>query len=134
MSMTDGFANTLLDNLLGSSTLLGATVYVGLLLAVPNPDGSGVVEPSGGSYTRVAVTNDATHWPAAAGRFKTHAANIIFAPASGDWGLVVAAGVFNALSGGALKLYDVLNEQRTILDGDQFDFVTGSPLALKFFA
>jgi hypothetical protein len=132
--MTDSFANTFLDSLLGASTLLGGTVYIGLMLAVPNPDGSGVVEPSGGAYSRVAVTNDATHWPAASGRVKTHAANIIFPSATGDWGLLVSVGVFNALSGGALKLYDVLNEQRNVLNGDQFDFVAGSPLALKFFA
>lgn len=134
MSMTDSFANTFLDSLLGSSTLLGGTVYIGLLLLEPAPDGSGVSEPSGGGYQRVAVTNDATHWPAAAARVKSHAANIVFPAATGDWGLIVAVGVFNALSGGALKLYDILNESRNVLNGDNFDFVAGSPLALKFFA
>lgn len=134
MSLTDSFANTALDALLGSSTLLGSTVWIGLLLALPNPDGTGVVEPTGGAYARVAIANDATHWPAASGRAKTHAANIVFPTASGDWGTVVAVGVFSALTGGVLKLYDLLNEQRTIQNGDNFDFVAGSALALKFFA
>ena len=134
MSMTDAFANTSLDALLGSSTLLGSTVWIGLLLANPNPDGTGVVEPGGGSYSRVAIVNDSGHWPAASGRVKTHAANIVFPTASADWGTVVAVGVFSALSGGVLKLYDVLNEARIVKNGDGFDLVAGGPFALKFFA
>lgn len=134
MSQTDSFANTLLDAVLGSSGILGSTVWIGLMLAVPNPDGSGVVEPTGGSYARVAITNDATHWPAASSRVKTHASNIVFPAATADWGTVLCVGVFSALTGGVLKMYDNLNESRQILNGDQFDFVAGGSFALKFFA
>jgi hypothetical protein len=134
MSLTDSFANASLDALLGSTTLLGSTVYVGLMLAIPNPDGTGVVEPSGGAYARVAVTNDSTHWPAATARAKTHASNIVFPQATGNWGTIICVGIFSALTSGTLKLYDLLNEQRAYLSGDQFSFVAGGPLALKFFA
>lgn len=134
MSSTDAYANSYLDVVLGTSALLGATVYIGLLLATPNPDGTGVVEPSGGGYARVAVTNDATHWPAAAGRMKTHANDIVFPSATTHWGVATGVGIFSALSGGVLKLYDFLAEPRDILNGDQFTLTAGGVFALKIFA
>jgi hypothetical protein len=49
----------------GATTWAPATWYVGLSTTTPNEDGTGFTEPVGGSYARVAVTNNTTNWPAA---------------------------------------------------------------------
>lgn len=127
--ITDTQANAVLDKLLGqavgSGGLWPATVYIGLLLAEPNADGSGVVEPAGGlGYARVGVTNNATQWPAASTRQKTHANSITFAAASGgNWGTVTYVGIFDAVSGGNLLAAGALQTSRPVNDGDVFRFL-----------
>lgn len=118
-------ANAVLDALLGTTGLLPGTVYVGLLLAQPNPDGSGVSEPSGGSYARQAVTNNATEWPAAVGRAKTHANNIVFPAATANWGTITHFGIFDAVSGGNVRIYGALDVARIVNNTDQYRFLAG---------
>lgn len=132
--LVDSVANSVLDNLLGSTTILPATVYIGLMTAAPNPDGSGVVEPVGNAYARVAVTNNPANWPAAAARVKQHANDITFAAATGNWGTLTHVGVFDAVSGGNLRIYDLLAVARLVLNTDQFRFLAGGANALKFSA
>jgi hypothetical protein len=133
--LTDASANALLDGLLGTVGVLPATIYIGLLKAAPLPNGTGVVEQSGNGYARVAVSNNSTQWPAAASRQKTHSADITFPTATGTgWGTVTHVGVFDASSGGNLKLYDVLAIPRTVVATDVFRFLAGSANALKFMA
>jgi hypothetical protein len=132
MAFVDAVANALLDSVLGSSTLIGTPVYVGLLLSAPNADGTGVDEVSGFDYVRQAVTNDVSNWPAAASRTKTHSGDIVFPDANGgDWGLVTHVGIFTALSGGTLKLAGALTISRQVNDGDILRFLAASnPLTL----
>lgn len=54
-----------LDNIWGSGT--PATFYVALFTVLPGTDGSGGTEATYTSYSRFAVTNNATEFPAAAG-------------------------------------------------------------------
>lgn len=131
--IVDSLANSQLDYMFGNSSgPLGATVYIGLLLATPNSNGTGVSEPSGFGYGRQAVTNNATEWPAAAGREKVHANDIIWPAASGgDWGLIVCAGAFDALSGGNLKAIAPLTTSRQVNDTDVFRFLAATN-PLKF--
>jgi hypothetical protein len=120
MPKSTTYANTILDALLGSGA--PATLYIGLYTASPNPDGTGGTEVTGGSYARVAVTNDATHWPAAAGGSKHNALAVTFATATANWGSVVAAGIFAAISGGTPYYFDDLDDARTVNNGDGFSF------------
>jgi len=130
--LIDVYADAVLDSLLGTTGIFPATVYIGLLTAAPNSDGTGVVEPLGNAYARVAVTNDATNWPAAAGRAKTHSADIVFPAASGGpWGLITWVGIFDLPSGGNLLAADPLNNPRTVLDTDVYRFQAGiTPLTI----
>lgn len=131
MSVVDTVANATLDALLGTPGLLPATVYIGLMTAAPNPDGTGVVEPVGNGYARVSRANNTTEWPAAAARVKTHANDIVFPQATGGWGIITHVGVFDAASGGALKAYGALDSPRTIAATDIFRFLaTTSPMRL----
>lgn len=130
MSMVDTDANSLLNLILGTSGLLPATVYIGLMTAAPNSNGTGVAEPAGFGYARVSRANNATEWPNAVARVKTHANDIVFPAASGgSWGIITWAGIFDAASGGNLRMATPLVTPRTILDTDIFRFLAAtSPL------
>jgi len=52
-----------LDNIYGSGT--PATLYAAMMTTIPDGDGTGGVEFAGGTYARVAKTNNSTNFPAA---------------------------------------------------------------------
>jgi len=52
-----------LDNRYGSGS--PATLYAALIITLPDGDDGSIVEFSGGTYARVAITNNATNFPAA---------------------------------------------------------------------
>jgi hypothetical protein len=130
--LVDAIANATLDAYLGATTILPATVYIGLMTAAPNPNGTGVVEPIGNGYTRMAVANNPANWPAASARTKTHTNDITFPTATGaGWGTCTHVGIFDALSGGNLRLYDALAIPRLISATDIDRFLAGGANALK---
>lgn len=126
MSKSDYLENELLDHVLGGGDYpRPATVYVALYTATPNDAGGGT-EASGGSYVRVAVTNNATNWPAAANGSKSNGTAITYAAATADWGTVVAFGLFDALSGGNLLYWGDLSQSRAVNSGDTASFAVGT--------
>lgn len=109
--------NAMLDGAFGSGT--PATIYVGLVETG--------TEVTGGSYARVAVTNNATNFPAASGGVKTTGADIEFATPSAGWGTPDAARFYDALSGGNLLATGTLTTPlNTIVAGNGVKFVAGS--------
>lgn len=130
--LVDAIANATLNAYLGATTILPATVYIGLMTSSPLPDGTFVIEPVGNNYARVAVPNNPTNWPAASARTKTHAFDITFNAATGvGWGTVTHVGIFDALSGGNVRLYDALAIPRLIANTDIYRFLAGGANALK---
>lgn len=130
--LVDAVANAVLDRLLGDTAgPIGAVAYIGLLLALPNADGTGVSEPVGNAYSRVAVANNATQWPTAVARVKQHANDITFPTATGTWGTLGWVGVFDAVSGGNLRIFDALTVPRLIVNTDTYRFLAGGVNALK---
>lgn len=102
-----------------------ATVYIGLFTAAPTVAGGGT-EVAGGSYARVAVTNDATNWPDAVARAKSNAVALAFAQATGSWGTVTHVGIFDALTVGNLQDFATLVASKTVQNGDVVQFGIGS--------
>jgi hypothetical protein len=97
-----------------------ATVYLALFTAAPTDQGGGT-EVSGGGYARQAVTFAApTDNGASSGSQTSPTADVTFPVATADYGTVVAAGLFDAATGGNLLLYGSLTESKTINAGDQF--------------
>lgn len=102
----DDEERTLADLRFGSGS--PATWYLGLSTTVPNDDGSNFTEPTIGSlaYARVAITNNATNWPAAStsagNTTKANGAAFTFPNPTGYWGNapIVGYGFFLASSGG----------------------------------
>lgn len=88
MIATD-LSNDLLDLVLGAQSYTSpSTIYVGLSTTAPAADGTNISEPSGFDYAPVAVTNNATNWPAASGGVKRNGTAIQFPTATGSWGFV----------------------------------------------
>lgn len=99
-------ANRILNATFGvdAAANMPATYYVALMSASP-ANGAGGTELSGNGYARVAVTNNATNFAAAAGGVKTNATDIAFPTATGDWADAAYWAIYDASSGGNLCHY-----------------------------
>jgi len=124
--LVDSKENAVLDALLGGATLMPNPVYVGLMTAAPNDDGTGVVEPAVGAYARVSVVNDYAQWPAAAGGAKSNASTITFPTATLAWGVITHFGIFDAAVAGNLLAFGALNTPRDVQASDVFRFLAGA--------
>ena len=124
-SKSDYLELELLDHVLGGGDYSRpATVYIALYTVAPTDAGGGT-ECTGGSYVRKSVTNNDTNWPAAAAGAKANGTEIAFVEATGDWGTVVAFGIFDAESGGNLLYWGDLSASKSIDSGDTAKFAVG---------
>ena len=124
-SKSNYLENEILDHVLGGGDYTRpATVYVALYTAAPSDTGGGT-EVSGGSYARVAVTNNATNFPAASDGEKSNGTEITFETATANWGEVVAFGILDASTSGNLLLWADLTASKTIDSGDTAKFAVG---------
>lgn len=115
---SDYLENRVLDHFLGATASSApATVYVALFTAAPTDAGGGT-EVTGGSYARVAVTNNATNWPAAAAGAKANGTAITFPAPTAAWGVIVAFGIFDAAAAGNLFWWGLVTPNKTVNNGD----------------
>lgn len=116
-------ANAFLDANFGSGS--PATWYLGLVTTLAADDGSGGVEPVGGSYARLAVTNNNTNFPNASNRQKANGVAFTWPTPTGDWGDIIGVQFFTASSGGTPKYKKLLTVPQEVLTGNVFQFLTG---------
>ena len=110
-SFSNYLENALLDHVFGATAFTApGTLYAALFTTSPADDDSGV-EVTGGSYARVAITNNDTNFPAASGGAKSNGNAITFPTATADWGTVVAVGLYDAASGGNLIGWATITSQ-----------------------
>lgn len=122
------------DSQFGAGAIAGvapATWFLGLSTTPPNDDGSGFTEPIGSSYARVAITNNATNFPAAATvggvTTKTNGTKFTFPNPTGTWGLIAYFGFFTASSGGTPEFSNQMDTAITVKNGNtpvEFDIAT----------
>jgi hypothetical protein len=96
--------------------------YVGLFTVAPG-EGGGGTEVAGNSYARTAATFTVS------GTAPTTASNssaVEFPEASGSWGTIVAAGIFDASTSGNLIAFANLTTSKAIDTGDVLRFNTGA--------
>jgi len=125
-SFSDYLENQLLDHVWSAAVYTPpVTLYVGLSTTDPLDDGSGITEPSGGAYARVAVTNNATNWPAAVGGAKANGVAIQFPTATASWGVIGWFFISDAASGGNMIGHAALTTSKTIDSGDTASFAIG---------
>lgn len=127
--MASGFSDFLelevLDHVFGAASYSApGTTYIALYTAAPSDSGGGT-EVTGGSYARVAVTNNATNWPAASAGAKANGTVFDFGTASANWGTVVAMAILDASSGGNFLAWGDLTASKTINNGDSATFPVG---------
>jgi hypothetical protein len=101
-----------------------ATLYVSLHTADPTDAGTGAeVSTSGTGYARQAVdTGAGSEWTAPAslggGMGVTNANDVTFGPATGSWGTVAHAAIWDTSTSGNMLHYGPLGTSKTITSGD----------------
>lgn len=90
------------------------TYYVAISKTKPNIDGSGVTEPVGGNYARVAVTKNTSSFSAPSNGTVLNANKIMFNESTSDWGVYKYYAIYDSLSGGNLLWGGLLSRSRTI--------------------
>lgn len=127
MASSHYLANGLLDLVLGATPFTSpATVYGGRLTQAPSRDGTGVVEPSVGGYARIAVTNNATNFPAAALGTKAIAVEHAGAAATLSQGTHTHFAWFDASTAGNLLSFVALPTPEAIAIADVFTLRAGN--------
>lgn len=107
-SKSDYLENKLLDHVLGAAAYTPpVTVYFSLYTTAPTDAGGGT-EVTGGSYARVAVTNNATNFPAASGGSKSNGTVVTWPQATVSWGDVRAVGIHDASTSGNLLYWTTI--------------------------
>jgi hypothetical protein len=128
-SFGDYLEKELLDHVFGNAAYAApATLYLALSTADPLDDGSGLTEPGGGSYARLAVANNATNFPAATGTTPTTKSNGVqfdFVTATASWGVITHMAIMDAAVGGNMLGHASLATSKTIDSGDTVNFKTG---------
>lgn len=108
----------------GHGASFPATVYAALFTVAPTSVGGGT-EVTGGSYARVAITNNTTNWPAASGGVKSNGTAIVFPAATASWGTVVFCALFDAAVAGNLVCGGDLTQNRVVPSGDTAQILAG---------
>lgn len=126
---SDFLENAILNHIFRGVAMptFAASVYVGLFTAAPGESGGGT-EVTGGSYARQAITRNTGNFkdPSTALQGLTENINAItFPTATADWGVVVAAGWFDAASGGNMLYFNALTVSKTVNTGDVLKFNAG---------
>lgn len=125
-SFADFLENELLDHVFGAASYSApATLYIGLSTTTITDAGGNITEPAGASYARVAVTNNATNFPAASGGAKANGTAFTFPQATGSWGTVTDFFISDASSGGNILGYGALAVSKAISNGDTAAFAIG---------
>jgi hypothetical protein len=122
-SFADYAENKILDHIVGKTAFTMPTAYVGLSTADPKDDGSGLAEPSGGSYARVQTAG--ADWAAASGGANSNANAITFPQATGSWGTVTHFALFDAATNGNMLGHGQLAVSKTVGSGDTARFAAG---------
>lgn len=126
MSFFNFLENEVLDHVVGKGAYTSPTNFIGLSSTTPAEDGTGVTEPTTGSYARVSTA--AVDWNVASGGATSNANAITFAQASADW--VAAANlthlvVFDAITVGNPLYFGLLTVAKPVLSGDTASFPAG---------
>lgn len=128
-SISDHLRNELLDHILSAATFTaGATLYMALCTAAPTSSstGSTITEPSGNNYARLAITNNATNFPAASGGSKSNGVTFTHATPSGSWGSITHYALCDASSAGNVYFFGAVDTAMTPTSGETVQWSSGN--------
>lgn len=127
-SFSDYLENKLLDHVFGGGDYTRpTTLYMALLTSAPNDasTGSNISEANYTGYTRKAVTNNATNFPAASGGAKSNGTEIVFAECTGGSSTITHFAIVDADAGGNVIGWGALSTSKQITAGDTPKFAVG---------
>jgi len=114
--------NKILDHILKVAAYTQPThLYVALSTTDPLASGSGITEPSGGSYARK-ICDD---WVLASQRKTSNASELVFATATGAWGLLTHWAIFDHISAGNMIAFGQLADSKSGISGTVFSIKAG---------
>ena len=128
MALTYLTGNRILDQQFGAvAPTVPAIYYFALSTGSPVVSGSGFIEPTSGSYARVAVANDkATTWNNASANSVTNKVAVTFNQSTGSgWGTIAYVGIYDASTVGNLLYYSALSPSRVVAGGTTVYFDIG---------
>ena len=115
MAITTYQANRLNNYLFGATSFTpNGTYYIGLSTTAINAAGTGVTEPTGGGYKRVAVTNNKTNFTDSTGGIVQNKVQFEFPESTTVWGTITHVFIADSLTGGNILYYDALTTPRTV--------------------
>ncbi len=122
-SLSDYVEDAVLDHVLKTGDWTQpAALYVGLSTADPLDDATGIAEPAGGAYARVAHNS----WDVSSSRATENTGTISYPEATGSWGTVTHFFISDAISGGNMIAHGALSASKTIGAGDNASFQDGA--------
>lgn len=125
MGTSNYLRNEILDHVFGGVNYSRpGTVYVQLHTGAPGDDGTANVA-TGTGIARVAVTNNATNFPAAASGAKANGIDIVWPVAGGSWGTVTHFSIFDALTSGNCLGTGALGASQAITTNDIYAIPAG---------
>lgn len=124
MALTNYAEKKILDHLVGKAAFTMPTAYVALYTSVPNEDGTGGVEVSGGGYSRMQTSP--SDWEDAAEGGIQNAVNLEWDASTADWGTIVGIALVDASTSGNVLVRGEAVAQKTIESGDMFRISAGN--------
>lgn len=131
-SKSDYLEKAILDYLIGGGSL-GKPTFIHVCLSTAAyseaATGASMTEVVGGSYARVALTNDATNFPNATGTApatKGNAGTITFPTATASWGTVSSFYLVDAPTAGNVLYGGDLTTPKLIGSGDTASFAANA--------
>lgn len=122
---SDYLENKVLDHIFGGGDYTRpGTIYVALFTAAPTDAGGGT-EATFTGYARVAVTNNATNFPAATGGSKSNGAEIIFPQCTGGSNTLTHFALFDAATAGNMLGWGALTASLAVSAGITVKFPVG---------
>jgi len=126
-SFADYLEDKVLDYVFSKAAFTpAATLYLGLSTTTITDAGGNITEPSGNNYSRVAITNNDTNFPASSGGAKANGAALSFPQASGAWGDIIDFFLTDAETGaGNIYGFGTLTTHKDVTAGDTLSFAIG---------
>jgi len=123
MSFSDYAEGKVLDHVFGKTAFTQPTLYLGVSTADPLDDNSGIAEPVGNGYARVATTG--TDWSRAAG-VMSNGVEMAFPEATGSQGTLTHFALFDAATAGNQITYGALTVDKAIAAAETLRFPAGN--------
>jgi hypothetical protein len=112
---------------IGTAPAVPSTLYLMLSSTAISADGTGATEPSGGSYTRVAITSSSSYWSTPSNGRISNLTKLDFPQATSDWGTMTYVALTDASTGvGNIRYYQALTRPKIIQQDDVASFAIGA--------